>query len=79
MKERAVPALREIPHPPDTPRERGLQLETFPHVFFRWYLEVLCPEERTSCTEEKFLRFGTPGDGKRVSYEVGSSNPACSR
>ena len=77
MRERAVPALREIPHPPDAPRERSLHLETFPHVFFRCCVEVLCPEERMSCTEGKFLRFGTPGDGKRVSSEVGSCSLAC--
>ncbi|KAI4573579.1 hypothetical protein MJT46_004819 [Ovis ammon polii x Ovis aries] len=29
-------------------------------------VEVLCPEERMSCTEGKFLRFGTPGDGKHT-------------
>lgn len=58
--------------------ERPTHLETSPHVFFRWWVEVLCRAERMACGEEKFLRFGIPGEGKRMSYEVGSWSLACS-
>ena len=58
--------------------ERPTHLEASPHVFFRWWVEVICRAERMACSEEKFLRFGIPGEGKRTSYEVGSWSPACS-
>ena len=50
--------IQEIPHPPWSSYGEGhYPPGNFPHVFFRWHMDVFCREEMTVRGEEKFFRI----------------------